>query len=291
MRPIPLDPAFAFKRMLGLFFIHTRLDFSVILDMEMTRNKFIVILVVLLILAGVVFFVPTIFIRLGDKALAAREGDAAGQYFSIAQVLNPWRKDLFEKRGQAEYWQGNFEKALAFYEKAGRAGAASRNYYWWLGTIQFAGGNYEEALVAYEKSGMRETRTARELNSLAATYLALGRNSDAKLFSAKAIAKAGREGDQHTQAKAFNNLGLVYARTGDPGRGEALVKKAISIWEAAGFYDSLGEVYERKDDTKRAIEAYEMFLARARNSSSPAIVTQISVVERKLVSLRKKIEF
>lgn len=112
----------------------------------MIRNKLIVILVVLLILAGVVFFAPTIFIRLGDKALAAREGDVAGQYFSIAQVLNPWRKDLFEKRGQAEYWQGNFVKALAFYEKAGRAGVAPRNYYWWLGTIQFAQGNYEEAL-------------------------------------------------------------------------------------------------------------------------------------------------
>lgn len=253
-------------------------------------RKDIIIIVALLIGGVAVFFgVPAGLVRAGERAMAQKEWGKAEDYFSYALTVNPWRKNLYGRMGQAEYWQGNFDEALRLFQKAQQSGLNPRDYYYWVGSVEFLRGNYEKALESFEKVAPPEAMTAEELNSLAAAYLEVKEYRNAKLFAARALGRAIESSNKNVQAKAYNNLGLAFARDGDLDTGERLIKDALKIGIHPMFYDSLGEVYERKGDIAAAIDAYGKYVEIAPRFTAPIVSTYTPQVKQKLTELQAKL--
>jgi tetratricopeptide (TPR) repeat protein len=230
----------------------------------------LLLIVAVFLLVGGFYVAPRMLVSAGEKAMSRHNLETASAYFAYAQMLNPWRKDLYVKRGKIEFWQHNFNQALAYYEKAGPPQRDAKDYYYMLGAIHSVLQNYEKALEAFRKAGTPETRTTRELNALAATYLKLNDSQSAKTFATLALTKANEENDLFAKARANEGLGLAYAKEGHYETAENLIKSAISLWPENPFpHNSLGRVYELWGRNQEAIAAYEKSLEIAINVFNP----------------------
>ncbi len=255
-----------------------------------TRRRFIIATIAAVVFIGLIIFaVPIGFTRVGEQAFAAKDWQKAKQYFSYALILNPWNKPLYEKKGQAEYWLGDFENAARSYEKAVRKNIDKKSYYGWLGTIHFAKGDYEKAVEAYKRLGSLDTYGAKEMNALAAAELEAGNTEEASRLLLLAMIRASRDGDKQTLAKVFNNLALVAVKSNPPqlAVAESYMKNAVKLWPANPLlYISLGEVYEHAGKNAEAIKVYEKALELAPTSSNPRVPVEINKVNQRLPALR-----
>jgi tetratricopeptide (TPR) repeat protein len=148
-----------------------------------------------------------------------------------------------------------------------------------LGSVYRARGNYDKAVAFYEKTikveeekfGKEHPETAITYDNLASVYLAKGNHEKAMEFYEKALnIKEDKLGKDHpATATTYNNLILVYKDTGDYDRAIKFGEKALKITEeklgkdhpdAAATYNNLALVYLTKGDYDKAIEFYEKAL-------------------------------
>ncbi len=182
---------------------------------------------------------------------------------------------------------GEYEKALAFFEKAVKLKEAAlgpehrdtATSYNNIALLYYDMGDYDKALESYDKAlkiteavlGPAHPSTAATYDNLGLVYDAMGDYEKALEFHEKA--RTIREavlGPAHPDtAMTYDNLGNVYQAMGDYEKALEFHEKALKITEAVlgpahpdtvATYNNLGAVYRVMGDYDKALESYDKAL-------------------------------
>ncbi|MBQ6159415.1 MAG: tetratricopeptide repeat protein [Oscillospiraceae bacterium] len=179
---------------------------------------------------------------------------------------------------------GEYEKALAFFEKAVKLSEAAlgpehedtATSYNNIALLYYDMGDYDKALESYDKSrkileavlGPAHPDTAATYNNLGLVYRAMGDYDKALEYYEKdrKISEAVLGPAHPDTAATYNNLGSVYQAMGDYDKALEFQEKARMIREAvlgpahpdtATTYNNLASVYYAMGDYEKALEYYE----------------------------------
>jgi tetratricopeptide (TPR) repeat protein len=228
------------------------------------RQKYILlasVAVTVIIVFTAAFYLSEVLTHAGDDSLNKGDLKSTRKYLLYAVILNPLSSTALEKRGQVEYWDGNYEEAIRWYNRAGRF-KTSDEYYLWQGQIYFAQGDYSSALKSLLMLQEPVSKQAKVLNAMAATYIALGQYTEGMNKAIEAVKEASDKNDPYNVAKAYHNFALISARERKYEVAEKQLKDALLVWPGVDyplFYYDLGRLYEEWGKTDDALHAYERF--------------------------------
>jgi tetratricopeptide (TPR) repeat protein len=173
---------------------------------------------------------------------------------AAAMETTPEAAAEFEK-GIAETNAGNFDKAIAHFEKSLEYDPKLTVAYEWIAYIKMQQGDVDGAIAEYEKI-VAATHTADAKATLGLAYVNVGRYDDAISVLKSATSMSP------DLATAWNNLSLAYFRKGmldeaetaaakavalDPNSGEARSNLA-SVYIKRGLYDAAWDEFETAKD-------------------------------------------
>ena len=194
---------------------------------------------------------------------------------------------LFNSMGEVYHAQGNYDRALEFFEKVlvirekvlGMDHPGTAITYNNMASVYYALGDYEKALEFLEKArliqenvlGMDHPDTASTYNNIAGVYHDLGDYEKALKFYEKAqVIKENKLGKEHpSTAATYNSIAIVYRDQGDYEKALEFLEKARVIREkvlgmnhpdTATTYNNIASVYRDQGDYEKALE----FLEKAR---------------------------
>ncbi|MDD5439012.1 MAG: tetratricopeptide repeat protein [Candidatus Omnitrophica bacterium] len=146
-----------------------------------------------------------------------------------------------------------YDDALSVLDKAKASGLKDPRLYSLRGYACMMQGKIDEAIAIY-----REGLTNYAENGLLHFYLGMAYDTAHDRAKATSELRAAVKYDQ-TVAEAYNYLGYILAEEGkDLDEAEGLIKKALEMDPANGAYiDSLGWVYYKKGDFKKAVTELE----------------------------------
>ena len=155
-----------------------------------------------------------------------------------ASVIKETRISLEEGLGLLE--KKEYEKALAVFEKLVTEGESAEVYYN-IGYIKTAQEKYHDALVAFQKATELDRLFAKAYEAMGRIYHKLGRGKDAERFLQKAA-----------------DIYLDKENTAD---AEEILNEILEIRpDTINVYNSLGVLYRKKGDFKRALSSYRKAL-------------------------------
>lgn len=207
---------------------------------------------------GVVMRQVTLENLLGDNVEARRRAEAA---LDLArQVDDPkLEADSLSALGRVCFTLGDYARSLACFEEAlhlcrkvsDRAGEATN--LWRLGDIKRRSGqmaqaqqDFEEALAIYRVIGNHkgEADVLNALGNLALDY------AQKRSYYEQSLAIAQSMGDRGNQARAYNNLSIIYWALGLYGKARDYMEQAVQIQRdmqgrssLALYLETLGRVY------------------------------------------------
>ncbi|MBI5847558.1 MAG: tetratricopeptide repeat protein [Nitrospirae bacterium] len=156
--------------------------------------------------------------------------------------------------------RGDFGKAIELFEKSMSLGLLYPEVFLHLGDIYYQKKDYNLAANFYHES-LRIDYTAKVrlslLNKLGKTYEKLGESEKAGTFYGDAVRL------YPTVTASYFNLGLLYARAGQPDKAIETFEKAQKIKRSRNIYYNLALLYKEKGDDEKAIEAYNTFRSMA----------------------------
>ena len=128
-----------------------------------------------------------------------------------------------------------------------------------------------------------------------ATYLSLGRYSDAVHTLEEALRRADAAGDEALKVTASGSLGNAYILSSQVERGEALLREAIDAARLEGRYgtaasnaNNLGMLLSSAGEPDRAIEIFEQALAESERAGRRSLSARIRVnLARALLDVRQ----
>ncbi|HVT18537.1 MAG TPA: tetratricopeptide repeat protein [Thermoanaerobaculia bacterium] len=118
-----------------------------------------------------------------------------------------------------------------------------------------------------DRSGIERAKT---LNSLGTIYQGQRRWPEAKVRHEESREICRTFSDRSEEARALYNLGMVYELLGEPARADEALQQSLHIWreelgDAVGeseTLNSLGGVYQHREEWPRARQAFEARLAK-----------------------------
>lgn len=188
----------------------------------------------------------------------------------------------YSLQGIANHVQGNYPRALEYYEKSltiydeigDKKGIAGR-----LGNIGLIYGdqsNYPRALEYYEKSVAIDEELgnkqgiAANLNNIGGIYHSQGNYPRALENFKKSLAILEELGDKNGNAGCLNNIGLIYQNLGQTNHALEYYEKSLAIRKEIGDNQgiakslmNIGIIYKEQSNYPRAFEYYEKSLAIA----------------------------
>jgi adenylate cyclase len=208
---------------------------------------------------------------------------------ALAEALHTFAKkhkypkasaNAYKLQGVANAVQGNYPRALEYYEKClainektgdkrAIAGALGN-----IGNIYKEQADYPRALKYYEKclSIQKEIGNkpdiARTLLNIGDIYYSQGNYPRALEYKEKSLAIMEEIGDKSGIARALGGIGNIYGKLDEYSRALEYFKKCLAINEKTGDKNSIalnlnwiGVIYHKQDDYSRALEYYEKSLA------------------------------
>ncbi|MFL5807222.1 MAG: protein kinase domain-containing protein [Roseiflexaceae bacterium] len=205
----------------------------------------------------------------GDQARRSAALDEAIRSYQAA--LGQWpapdragRAALLRKLGECQWVRGHLQDALATFEACQPlceslgdregAGAAQRL----IGRIYWEQGDREQSLQHYHRAhalleqGPESVELARAISAISQMHMLASEFGQAIAWGERALALAERLGAEDVMVHALNNVGVAYSWTGDPKRGEAMLRESLRRALALGLphdtcraYRNLGAVLSR----------------------------------------------
>ncbi len=161
-------------------------------------------------------------------------------------LTNPPTTKLFEEtrrnleKGLKLLEAGEYEEALAVFEKMIEEGESAEVYYN-IGFIKTAQGKYDEALKAFQKATELDRLFAKAYEAMGRIYQKLGNERDAERFLQKAAD--------------------IYLAKENIGDAEEIINEILLIRpDTVNVYNSLGVLYRKKGEFKRALSSYQKAL-------------------------------
>ena len=187
-------------------------------------------------------------VAVGDRYYELRVLDRAGSYYGAAVEAGSGCAAGHD--GLARVWRdsGYLERALASAHRSTHADGTSAGAWNTLGTILQELGQLREARTAYERAARVDPTAAYAFSNLC--YLAFLEADVPRGESA--CLKAIEADDDYVPAR--NNLGLLYAASGDTTRALAVFREAAG--SPAAHYN-LGLVWLARRDYASALKAFE----------------------------------
>src|SRR6266545_3689711 len=229
----------------------------------------------------------------GDQARRSAALDAAIRYYQTA--LEQWpaldragRAGLLRKLGECQWVTGQLQDALAtfevcqsLYESLGDregAGAVQRllgRLYWEKGDRERSWRHYNQALVLLEQ-GPESVELARAISAISQMHMIASEYGQAIAWGERALALAERLGAEDVMVHALNNVGVAYSMTGDPKRGEAMLRESLRRALDLGLpldtcraYRNLGTMLARLGRYAEARATFEELQAYATRVHAP----------------------
>ncbi len=191
---------------------------------------------------------------------------------NIAKALNT--------QGVSFYLQGNYEKALEYYEKSLKIaeeigdkrgiGISYNN----IGNIYSVQGNYEKALEYYAKSlkiaeEIGDKRAMRNYyTNIGLIYYEQGNYEKALDYQVKSLKIAEEIGDIKGMGGSYNNIGNIYNAQGNYEKALEYLLKSKNIREEISVITSLDEtakalmeVYEKLGKPQKALESHKLYVS------------------------------
>jgi tetratricopeptide (TPR) repeat protein len=167
-------------------------------------------------------------------------------------VLTQPNADKYGQLAELYYIEGNWEKAIKYYQKVIAIKPDNAEAHNNLGGLYANTDRTKEAETAYKKAIEINPNYAATHNNLGNLYANTDRPKEAESAYKKAIEI------NPNLAEAHNNLGLLYANTDRPKEAEIVYKKVIEINpNLAEAHNNLGGLYFKTDRTKEAESAYK----------------------------------
>jgi pimeloyl-ACP methyl ester carboxylesterase/tetratricopeptide (TPR) repeat protein len=180
----------------------------------------------------------------GDQAWRSAALDAAIRDYQAA--LGAWpaldragRAGLLRKLGECQWVTGQLQDALATFEACQSlceslgdregAGAAQRligRIYWEQGDREQSLQHYYQALALLEQ-GPESVELAHAISAISQMHMLASDFGQAIAWGERALALAERLGAEDVMLHALNNVGVAYSWTGDPKRGEAMLRESL----------------------------------------------------------------
>lgn len=164
----------------------------------------------------------------------------------LSCLTSPPTTKLFEEtrrnleKGLKLLEAGEYEEALAVFEKMIEEGESAEVYFN-IGFIKTAQGKYEEALKAFQKATELDRLIAKAYEAMGRIYQTLGNDRDAKRFLQKAAD--------------------IYLAKENIGDEEEIINEILLIRpDTVNVYNSLGVLYRKKGEFKRALTSYQKAL-------------------------------
>ncbi|EGD81841.1 kinesin light chain isoform 1 [Salpingoeca rosetta] len=223
------------------------------------------------------------------EAMRARGEDSTGAFAGLCNHVGGERgADTFGNLGIAYASKGEYDKAIAYYEKAlavfvetlGEKHPSTANTYNNLGLAYDSKGEHARGIHYYEKAlairvetlGEKHPSTATSYNNLGSAYHSKGDYDRAIAFYEKALAiRVEMLGEKHpSTADSYLGLGNAYYSKGEYDKAIAFYEKALAITvetlgekhpSTASTYNNLGSAYYSKGEYDKAIAFYEKALA------------------------------
>ena len=217
-----------------------------------------------------------LFQKYAGYFLSKHQYDSTHLYVKKALSLEKLvpKKDLIETYstlGTTNYYQSNFEEAIA---------------------------NHLKALKLCEETACNAQHLAGIYNNISVVYIAIADWNKAEIYLNKALSsiKGPETGKERTRAKS--NLAIVYAMQGEFDKAAAIFKEEIQFNIKEGNriresknYNNLGVLYERQGNPGAALENYQIALQIAREINDKASVAlgyqNVAIVQRKLGQYNK----
>jgi tetratricopeptide (TPR) repeat protein len=144
-----------------------------------------------------------------------------------------------------------------------------------------AGSARIDSLYSAVATAVQDTDRATTLVQLCYELRVLGRTDEALDCGKKALELSEKIGWKRGQARAYNNIGVVYANQGDYPRALSHYLRSLSLAETlkdpkvlASVYGNMGNLYMRQEDYEKALRNYFLALDMAtqmKNKSRMAI--------------------
>jgi tetratricopeptide (TPR) repeat protein len=206
----------------------------------------------------------------GDQARRSAALDEAIRSYQAA--LEQWpaldragRARLLRKLGECQWMRGHLQDALATFDACQSlceslgdregAGATQRligRIYWEQGDREQSLEHYHHALALLEQ-GPESVELARAVSAISQMHMIASEYGQAIVWGERALVLAERLGAEGVMAHALNNVGVAYSMTGDPRRGEALLRESLRRALAVGLphdacraYRNLGTMLSRR---------------------------------------------
>jgi tetratricopeptide (TPR) repeat protein len=180
----------------------------------------------------------------GDQAQRSAALDAAIRYYQAALGLRPaldraGQAGLLRKLGECQWVRGQLQDALATFEACQSlceslgdregAGAAQRligRMYWEQGDRELSLQHYHRALALLEQ-GSQSVELARAISAISQMHMLASEYSQAIAWGERALNLAERLGAEDVMVHALTTVGVAYSSTGDPKRGEAMLRDSL----------------------------------------------------------------
>jgi tetratricopeptide (TPR) repeat protein len=188
--------------------------------------------------------------QLGELLLKIGQPKKAQQVYEILLEQTSEKSEqalIYHKLGKAKYYQGEYSKALSYYEEALeiRQQSLPPNHpdlaksYNNIGVVYDEMGEYSKALSSYEKAlEIRQQSLppnhpdlAMSYNNIGLVYYNMGEYSKALSYYEKdlEISKQSLPPNHPDLASSYNNIGLVYENMGDYSKARSFYERAVNI--------------------------------------------------------------
>lgn len=222
---------------------------------------------------------------LGKYEEAAKQADQTlSQCLEKLEREHPTTADALHNIGMVHYLQGDYDKALAYYQQGlqirrkvfGEKHSSVANSYNNMGSAYYLKGNYDEALAYYQRdiqitlklSGEDHPDLASSYGNMGNVYYAKGEYPQALAFLQKAVnIRKKALGEEHPKLASFyNSMGNVYSYQGEQDKALEYNEKALHLWrkslgedhpDVAAAYHNIGGIYEEKGEHEKAMEYYQ----------------------------------
>jgi tetratricopeptide (TPR) repeat protein len=243
--------------------------------------------------------------------------EKAQKYFNKAilkkdnTIVNKNKKKAYRGKGIAYFEACEYTKAIKQFDKAlaiDELSSFNMDILYYKGKAQEKVGLYENAVETFTEIIKLNSKDADIYNSRAFVYRMLGEDKKSLADYDKAIIldasnynyyfgkysillESDKEGatvvledaekiTAKTQEDKFNLAKVhYYMRNYDTAMDE--LKEASKNGFTAAYY-YLGDIYQKKEDYKTAVEQYKLFVDKAENEKSAAVYNQLGVSEMKL---------
>jgi tetratricopeptide (TPR) repeat protein len=225
---------------------------------------------VILLALGSAIVIPPVATGLGvlstaDRAMKGKDYPFAAASYGRASQFLPWRTDLWEKAGNAEFLAGEYQRAIAQLRKAAEEGPLSARGWDELGSSYWQTGGRDSAVSSWLEGARAHSQNPALLDRLAGAYeqsgdyaaeisilerrLQLGDDAGAHYrlgllilvsdpaAAAEQLGSAASMDDQYAPAvRTLQQAVRVASAEGDPARGVVVLGRGLALvqeWDLA----------------------------------------------------------